>query len=122
MSRIADRPIVVAVADPGELYAWGLSGGGGDEPIYDPITGHEGGISAMDTAMVGDRSLVVTGGADATVRIWDLAQGVGIGAPLTGHRGTVTVVRTTVLRGRNVALRADRDGVIRVWDLAAVLP
>ncbi|MFE9968929.1 hypothetical protein [Streptomyces sp. NPDC005525] len=71
--------------------------------------------------MVGDRSLAVTGGADATVRIWDLAEGAGVGAPLTGHRGGVAVVRTTMLSGREVALSAGLDCVIRVWDLAALV-
>ncbi|MFI9036020.1 WD40 repeat domain-containing protein [Streptomyces sp. NPDC053726] len=121
VSRIADRPIVVAAADPGEIYVWGLSGDEAGEPIHDPITGHEGSICAMDTATVGNRSLAVTGGADATVRMWDLAEGVGIGAPLTGHRDGVAAVRTTVLRGREVALSAGGDGVIRIWDLAALL-
>ncbi|MET7718625.1 hypothetical protein [Streptomyces sp. NPDC005407] len=120
VSQIADRPIVVAAADPGQVYVWGLSEDEGDEPIYDPIVGHEGGVSAMDTATVGDRSLAVTGGADATVRIWDLAEGAGVGAPLTGHRGGVAVVRTTMLSGREVALSAGLDGVIRAWDLAAL--
>ncbi|MCX5343340.1 WD40 repeat domain-containing protein [Streptomyces atratus] len=121
VSRIAGRPVVVAAADPGEIYVWALPGDEIDEPVHDPITGHEGGISAMDTATVGNRSLAVTGGTDATVRMWDLAEGVGIGAPLTGHRGGVAVVRTTVLRGREVALSAGEDGVIRAWDLAALL-
>ncbi|WP_328393903.1 hypothetical protein OHS70_04570 [Streptomyces sp. NBC_00390] len=121
VSQIADRPIVVA-ADPGQVYVWGLSGDEGDEPIYDPIVGHEGGVSALDTATVGNRPLAVTGGADATVRIWDLAEGgAGVGAPLTGHRGGVTVVRTTMLNGREVALSAGLDGVIRAWDLAALV-
>ncbi|MFF3359481.1 WD40 repeat domain-containing protein [Streptomyces sp. NPDC002917] len=120
VSQIADRPIVVA-ADPGQVYVWGLSEDEGDEPICDPLVGHEGGVSALDTAMVGDRSLAVTGGADATVRIWDLAEGVGVGAPLTGHRGGVAAVRTTMLSGREVALSAGLDGVIRVWDLAALV-
>ncbi|MEV0424841.1 WD40 repeat domain-containing protein [Streptosporangium canum] len=121
VSQIADRPIVVAAADPGQVYVWGLSEDEGNEPIYDPIVGHEGGVSALDTATVGDRSLAVTGGADATVRIWDLAKGAGVGAPLTGHRGGVAVVRTTMLSGREVALSASLDGAIRVWDLAALV-
>lgn len=119
MSHIGDRPVVVAAADAGQVYVWGLSEDEGDEPLHDPIVGHEGGVRALDTATVGDRSLAVTGGADATVRVWDLAQGTAIGAPLTGHRGTVAVVRTATLGGREVALSAGDDGVIRVWDLAA---
>ncbi|MFD4141006.1 WD40 repeat domain-containing protein [Streptomyces sp. NPDC058572] len=121
VSQVADRPIVVAAADPGQVYVWGLSGDEGDEPIYDPIVAHEGVVSALDTATVGNRPLAVTGGADSTVRIWDLTEGAGVSAPLTGHRGGVTVVRTTMLNGREVALSAGVDGVIRAWDLAALV-
>ena len=35
------------------------------------------------------RVVAVTGSADATVRVWDLATGTPVGAPLTGHTGWV---------------------------------
>ncbi|MFD8544433.1 WD40 repeat domain-containing protein [Streptomyces sp. NPDC059649] len=122
VGRLHDcRTVVAAAAAPGELYVWELAGEGVDEPIHDPITGHEGHILAMDTAAVGDRLLAVTGAEDETVRIWDLEEGAGIGVPLRGHQGSVTAVQATRFRGRHVALSAGRDGEIRVWDLALLL-
>jgi len=128
-SRLDDRPVVVGAADPGVLWVWELPGNDGDrpwgdeptEPRYEPITGHDGRILAMDTATVGGRPLAVTGSEDETVRVWDLAEGVPAAAPLVGHRGRVEAVVTAVLHGRDVVLSAGLDGVLRVWDLAAVL-
>ncbi|MFD0417704.1 hypothetical protein [Streptomyces sp. NPDC127108] len=120
-SRLDDRPVVVAATDSGEVYVWDLAGDGDDEPVHDPISGHEGAVLTLDTAAVGDRPLAVTGSEDGTVRLWDLAEGTAIGAPLTGHQAAVEAVLTTTLRGRDVALSADRDGAVRVWDLAAAV-
>lgn len=124
-SRVDGRPVVVAAADPGQLWVWELPDTAEDreyeddanEPRYKPINGHDGRIKAMDTAVVGGRPLAVTGSEDATVRVWDLAEGVAVGGPLVGHDGRVLAVRTAVLHGRDVALSAGQDGVMRVWGL-----
>ncbi|NWF31301.1 hypothetical protein HW130_34660 [Streptomyces sp. PKU-EA00015] len=94
-----------------------LSGDEDGDPIHKPSTGHEGGINALDVAMVGDRGVVVTGGEDGTVRIWDLASGRQVGPPLISHDASVEAVTVTMMQDRPVALTAGRDGVIRVWDL-----
>ncbi|GAA3755208.1 hypothetical protein GCM10022225_44960 [Plantactinospora mayteni] len=87
-------------------------------PIRDPFIGHEGAISTLATVVVDDRPVVVTGGTDGTVRVWDLSDGQAIGAPLTGHRDSVRKVVTSTLRGRHVAVSAGDDRTVRVWDLA----
>ncbi|MDG4864904.1 hypothetical protein P8605_42825, partial [Streptomyces sp. T-3] len=119
------RPLVAAAGGPGELYVWEVPADGDEDgegdPLHDPLTGHEGAVLAMDTALVGDRLLAVTGGEDETVRLWDLSAGEAVGAPLTGHHSRVEALRTARLDGREVALSGGRDGVIRVWDLAAAL-
>ncbi|SCL68141.1 WD domain-containing protein, G-beta repeat-containing protein [Micromonospora citrea] len=89
------------------------------EPVRDPFVGHEGSITALATAVVDDRPVVVTGGADGSVRVWDLSDGRALGAPLTGHRDSVRKVVTGTLRGRPVAVSAGDDRTVRVWDLAA---
>jgi len=125
-SSVGDRPVVVAATDLGNLWVWEVPGLADDrgyeddaiQPRYEPISGHDGPISAMDTATVGGRPLAVTGSEDATVRVWDLAEGVVVGGPLVGHDGPVRAIRTTVLDGREVALSAGDDGVVRVWNLS----
>lgn len=104
LSQLDGRPVVVAGTDSGKVYVFDLSGDEGDDPIHEPSTGHEGGINALDIALVGDRVALVTGGEDGTVRIWDLADGRQIGPPLTGHDGSVEAVVVTTMRDRPVAL------------------
>ncbi|HZF31690.1 MAG TPA: AAA-like domain-containing protein [Gammaproteobacteria bacterium] len=43
--------------------------------------GHRGAVTSMDVAAAG--GIAASGGADGTVRVWDLATGGSIGAPLT---------------------------------------
>ncbi|WP_255948695.1 WD40 repeat domain-containing protein [Streptomyces odontomachi] len=117
-SRLNGGPVVVAGTDSGNVYAFDLSGDEDDDPIHEPLTGHEGEINALDVATVGDRAIVVTGGADGTVRFWDLAGGRPAGPPATGHEASVEAVTITTLRDRPVAVTAGRDGVVRVWDLS----
>lgn len=116
-SRLADRPVVVAGTNAGRVYVFDLFGGEDDDPIHEPSTGHEGGINALDVAMIDDQAVAVTGGEDGTVRLWDLATGRQIGLPLTGHTWSVEAVTVTTMQDRPVALTGGRDGVIRVWDL-----
>ncbi|MGA4992846.1 WD40 repeat domain-containing protein [Nonomuraea bangladeshensis] len=116
LTRLTGDPILVAGVED-EIQVWGLTDEHGDDPIRDPLTGHEDAVEAMDTAVVGERALAVSGGADATVRLWDLTTGTQLGDPLIGHKGRVDTVRTAILKGRHVALSAGRDGRINLWDL-----
>ncbi|GAB3968850.1 hypothetical protein GCM10029978_039050 [Actinoallomurus acanthiterrae] len=119
LSRLADGPVVAAAVEQ-DIYVWDLTGDPEDDPIHDPLAGHEETIRALDTATFDDRCLAVTGGDDATVRVWDLRTGTQVGDPLSGHKGGVETVRTAVFDGRHVALSAGRDGRINVWDLQAM--
>ncbi|NUS85827.1 MAG: WD40 repeat domain-containing protein [Streptomyces sp.] len=70
----------------------------------------------MAAAVVGARTLAVTGSDDGTARVWGLAEGRRIGAPLAGDEGEVWAVAITPMDGRCVVLTAGRGGVVRVWD------
>ncbi|MFE5587153.1 WD40 repeat domain-containing protein [Kitasatospora sp. NPDC056531] len=86
------------------------------------VAGHEEGTSALTTTTVDGRAVVVTGGDDGAVRLWDLATGEPVGEPMTGHTGQVCAVAATRLNGRPVAVSAGRDMTVRIWDLAARRP
>ena len=77
------------------------------------LTGHGGKILCIKTAWHGDKLL--SGGADKTVRLWDLS-GSG-GKPLTtlrGHQGWVT---STHFWGANTIVSASTDRSIHLWDI-----
>jgi WD40 repeat protein len=75
-------------------------------------------VVAVATAQLDGRPVVVSGGVDATVRVWDLATGQPVGSPFTGHTHIVYAVTTAQLDGRPIAVSGSYDKTVRVWDLA----
>ena len=64
--------------------------------------------------------MVISGGGDQTVQVWDLATGVPVGDPFTGHTGAVLAVAVAELAGRPVsALSEADDRALRMSELAA---
>ncbi|WP_406346911.1 WD40 repeat domain-containing protein [Streptomyces sp. NBC_00648] len=62
--------------------------------------------------------ILVSGGADKTVRLWELAAHRQIGSNLTGHTATVNAVACTSTDGRPLAVSVGDDLGVRLWDLA----
>ena len=83
-----------------------------------PFTGHDGIVNAVAVGELDGRPVVVSGGDDRTVRVWDLATGTPVGTPFTGHDETVNAVAVAELDGRPVAVSGGYDETVRVWDLA----
>ena len=76
----------------------------------------------MAVAELDGRPVVVSGGEDRTVRVWDLATGAPVGDPFTGHTGAVNAVAVAELDGRPVVVSGSDDRTVRVWDLATGAP
>jgi WD40 repeat protein len=64
--------------------------------------------------------LIVSGGGDTTLRLWNADYGRPIGGPMTGHTAAVTDVAFGPAGGRIVS-RSD-DHTMRLWDAASASP
>jgi len=82
------------------------------------LVGHTGAVFAVAITEMAGVPVVVSGGRDATVRVWDLVTGASVRPALTGHAGPVRALATTTLGGRAVVVSGSDDRTVRAWDLA----
>ncbi|MFE5521445.1 trypsin-like peptidase domain-containing protein [Streptomyces virginiae] len=83
-------------------------------PLIKSLMGHKG--TVWDVAYSPDGNTIATCGADATVRLWDVATGKGRILPV-GH--TKPVYGLTFGRNGMTLATAGADGTVRLWDIAA---
>jgi len=72
-------------------------------------------VTAVGYREADDKALLATGGADGSVRVWDVSAREPIGGPWHGHPGPVTAVALTRWRGQAVVLSTDASGTARMW-------
>lgn len=89
----------------------------GQKPLPAEKEGHEG--TVYSAAFTKDQQRVVSGGADQTARIWNIADGREL-AKYVGHQGPVLSVSVSP-SGRLLATGA-QDGSIRIWDIPQLNP
>lgn len=107
--------LAVRGCDDGTVRSWNPIGEEMVEPVG--LVGHEGPVTAVTVARVGERSLAISGGDDRRVRTWDVETGEPVGEPLRGHTGAVQALVTTALAGRPIAVSGGEEGTLRVWEL-----
>lgn len=101
-----------AVNKPTEEYRLG-------EQIGTPWTGHQkraalsNGIRTL--AFSRDGKLLVSGGFDETIRLWDVESGRQLGEPWRGHQGEITSLCFSAEGG--CVASGGADGTIRIWDI-----
>jgi WD40 repeat protein len=86
----------------------------GDEPDSPRAADSVPKVASKRVRFTPDGRFAVSGGTDATVRIWDLATGRCL-STLDGHEGEVTAV--VVGADAGFALSASMDGTVRRWEL-----
>ncbi|MFF0445757.1 hypothetical protein ACFYT4_04930 [Streptomyces sp. NPDC004609] len=102
-----------------------LLGASGEEVwMRDPATGlttgrirtGQVGVTALAFTRLGRRPVILTAGADWTLRIWDARRRTPVGAPLISRAGRTDALAVGRLDGRPVAVTGG-DGALAVWDL-----
>ncbi|MEV0406534.1 protein kinase [Actinoallomurus sp. NPDC050550] len=89
-------------------------------PLGRPLSvGAAGSVSAVAESTLNGKPVLVAGGQDGDLRVFDRSTGRQIGAPLTGHKGKVTALAVGTLNAGPVVVSGGADHTIRVWDLAA---
>lgn len=95
------------------IVVWDAATG---QPLYEPLTGHARGVSAVTTGRVGECDVIVSGGWDNSVRLWDGAAGLPLPiGPLTGH-DFVSTVAIAQLGGQDIIMSGGYDGAVRLRD------
>ncbi|MFH0902468.1 MAG: protein kinase [Pseudomonadota bacterium] len=90
------------------------AGGGGGGGQVGPVTGH-GGQPVESIAFSPDGGLLLTGGWDRQVRLWEVA--TGIEGPLIPPHSHMVFSVAFSPDGKQVAC-AGRGGIVRLWDIA----
>ncbi len=106
-SRLAVGGSTVRLVDPRAPQARGIA-----------LSGHLGAVAAV--AFSPDGKTVASGGADPTVRLWQLDSPTSPPALLEGHSDQVMSLAFG-FAGQRLA-SASRDGTVRLWDLATTAP
>jgi len=100
-----------SMTSPRDSEGTGAQSRGGDALTV--CSGHSGRVMCVLSAWHGDRLL--SGGADRTLRVWDLASGNGKCInKMCGHTGWVTMVKYW---GPNTVVSASTDRSIALWDV-----
>ncbi|KAJ3849904.1 WD40 repeat-like protein [Lentinula lateritia] len=76
--------------------------------------GKSSGVSGSSEGWGQPGALVVSGGCDKSVRVWDIRSGYCIYV-LRGHTSTIRCIK--VLHNRPIAVSGSRDNTLRVWDV-----
>jgi WD40 repeat protein len=85
----------------------------------EPLTGHNGEVVAVTFGLVERDPVIVSHGADGTVRLWDARAGRSYTGPLTGHNGEVRAIAFAVADGSPAIVSGGWDRAVQLWNARA---
>jgi WD40 repeat protein len=122
------QPLVATAGAEGAIYLWQPFENGAESSdtsqVGDPLIGHDGTVYGIASVRVADRSLLASGGADGTVRLWNPQ----IRVPEAAADDEETAVPGDAVAVTDMALlpasdgdyawlvTANRDETVRVWN------
>lgn len=91
------------------------------QPIWATKHTYTGSVTTVAIGRVGFRDVIVCGGRNADVNVWNARTGEHI-AWLTGHTGSVPAVAIGRGGGQDVIVSAGHDGMVREWRTVTTHP
>jgi WD40 repeat protein len=87
------------------------------------LTGHQGTVTALAVGTLDGRPVLLSGGADNTVRLWDAGTRRQIGDPTpAGPRDGAEAAALAADGDRLLVITGEEDGTVRSWDAATLGP
>lgn len=86
------------------------------------LIAQRGSVETVASAQLSNPPVVISGGADAYVRIWDPAQQREIASLRTDPAEPVYAIATAQLGSSTDVVTGSGDGLVRIWDLATRSP
>ncbi|MET9387702.1 AAA family ATPase [Streptomyces sp. NPDC002928] len=113
-ARLARRPVLVSVGTDRAVRITAANG----EQIMPPLIGHTGSIAALSVGRLDGSPVVVTGGVDNSIAVWDLTGRSLVGRHETAHDAPVTGVALAELSDHSaVVVSCGDDRTVRFWHL-----
>jgi WD40 repeat protein len=91
-----------------KLKIWSL----GTMELYSEYLGHDGWVTCVDTLQLNDRTVIISGSADQTIRIWDLAPNCEATDPLLVCHSPITALQAGRLDGQDIIVFGCEDGTV----------
>ena len=91
---------------------------GRTEPANYVIGHHDDSVYALAMGVLEGRPVVVSGGDEGQVRVWDLVGAEPVYEPRVGHSDSVTALAVGMLETQSIIVSGSSDHTIRFWDLA----
>ena len=123
LSRADDRVETSALSSDSQILATAYRSG--DIHLWDVASGQHLRVlnnsgkrrQVLSLCFCQQDALLCSGGADRSLRFWDVSTGAAKGARLTGHTGAVTGLACSPDQSKIAS--SSTDETIRIWDIAA---
>lgn len=83
-----------------------------DKSVITTLKGHRAAVTAL---VLKDASMLVSGGADCHIVLWDLVARVGVGR-LKGHKDQITSLAFLNLSEKSYLVSSSKDTLVKVWN------
>jgi len=80
------------------------------------LSGHNGQVQVVSFGEIDSKPVIVSGGIDSTIRIWDAVNGRPLGEPIVDPGGPITSVVLVEIDSQPVIVSGSWSGHVRMWD------